>query len=60
VQHDSDIVLAAPVRTPIGKFGGALASRSAADLGTVAARSALERANLDAARVDQVIFGHAR
>jgi acetyl-CoA C-acetyltransferase len=59
-KHDDDIVLAAPVRTPIGKFGGALASLTAADLGTEAARACLERAGLDPARVDQVIFGHAR
>jgi acetyl-CoA C-acetyltransferase len=58
--HDHDLLLAAPVRTPIGKFGGALAALSAADLGTAAARAALERASLDPARVDQVIFGHAR
>ncbi|HVT60965.1 MAG TPA: thiolase family protein [Thermoanaerobaculia bacterium] len=55
-----DIVLAAPVRTPIGKFGGALAALSAADLGTAAAAAALARAGCPAARVDQVIFGHAR
>ena len=55
-----DIVLAAPVRTPIGKFGGALAALSAADLGTAAAKAALERAGCEPARVDQVIFGHAR
>ncbi|MEA2691460.1 MAG: acetyl-CoA C-acetyltransferase [Acidobacteriota bacterium] len=55
-----DIVLAAPVRTPIGKFGGVLASLSAADLGTSAAAAALSLAHLDPARVDQVIFGHAR
>jgi acetyl-CoA C-acetyltransferase len=54
------LVLAAPVRTPIGRFGGALAALSAADLGTAAARAALERAGLDPARVDQSIFGHAR
>lgn len=54
------LVLAAPVRTPIGKFGGALASLSAADLGTAAAKAALERSGLDPARVDQVIFGHGR
>ncbi len=54
------IVLAAPVRTPIGKFGGALASLSAADLGTAAAKACLERAGLAAAEVEQVIFGHAR
>lgn len=58
--HDTDIVLAAPVRTPIGKFGGVLASLTAADLGTAAAKAALERTGLDPARVDQVIFGHAR
>jgi acetyl-CoA C-acetyltransferase len=60
---DADVVLAAPVRTPIGKFGGALASLSAADLGTAAAAAALSRAGLGPGRagaVDQVIFGHAR
>jgi len=54
------IVLAAPVRTPIGKFGGALAPLTAADLGTTAATACLERAGLDGGRVDQVIFGHGR
>jgi acetyl-CoA C-acetyltransferase len=54
------LVLAAPVRTPIGKFGGALASLSAADLGTAAARASLERAGLAPVYVDQAIFGHAR
>jgi acetyl-CoA C-acetyltransferase len=54
------IVLAAPVRTPIGKFGGALAPLSAADLGTAAARACLERSGLAADRIDQVVFGHAR
>jgi acetyl-CoA C-acetyltransferase len=55
-----DIVLAAPVRTPIGKFGGVLSDLSAADLGTFAAEAALSRAHLDPAKVDQVIFGHGR
>jgi acetyl-CoA C-acetyltransferase len=59
-QHDNDIVLAAPVRTPIGKFGGVLSPLSAADLGTAAASGALERAGLDPVHVDQVIFGHGR
>ena len=54
------IVLAAPVRTPIGKFGGALTPLSGADLGTAAAVAALERAGLDPSDVDQVIFGHGR
>src|SRR6185503_8910849 len=54
------LVLAAPVRTPIGRFGGALAPLSAADLGTAAARAALTRAGLGGDAVDQVVFGHAR
>lgn len=56
----SSIVLAAPVRTPIGKFGGPLAPLSAPDLGTAAAKACLERADLEPARVDQTFFGHGR
>ena len=48
------------MRTPIGRFGGALASLSAADLGTAAAKAAIARAGLDADAVDQLVFGHAR
>src|SRR6266542_1139095 len=48
------------VRTPIGKFGGSFASLSAADLGEVAARAAIERSGLPAAAIDETIFGHAR
>ncbi|HEV8118853.1 MAG TPA: thiolase family protein, partial [Thermoanaerobaculia bacterium] len=47
-------------RTPIGKFGGSFASMSAADLGEVAARAAIERSGLPAAAIDETIFGHAR
>ena len=47
-------------RTPIGRFGGAFASMSAADLGEVAARGAIERSGLPPAAVDETIFGHAR
>lgn len=55
-----EIVLVAPVRTPIGRFGGALAPLGAADLGTAAAVACLARAGCPPARIDQVIFGHAR
>lgn len=47
-------------RTPIGKFGGSFAAMSAADLGEVAARAALERSGLPPAAVDETVFGHAR
>ena len=52
--------LCAPVRTPIGRFGGALADRTAADLGTHAARACLERAGIDPAAIDLTIFGNGR
>jgi acetyl-CoA C-acetyltransferase len=48
------------VRTPIGKFGGAFASLSAADLGEAAAKTAIERSGLPPAAIDETIFGHAR
>ena len=54
------VLLAGGVRTPIGNFGGALASSSAAALGGIAARAALERAGVPALPVDEVIVGHAR
>ncbi len=48
------------VRTPIGKFGGSFASLTAAELGEVAAKAAIERSGLPAAAIDETIFGHAR
>jgi acetyl-CoA C-acetyltransferase len=48
------------VRTPIGKFGGSLASLTAADMGVVAAKAALERAGVQPAQVEETIFGNAR
>ncbi len=54
------LILSAPVRTPIGKFGGVLSPLSAADLGSAAATAALERASCPPENVDQAIFGHAR
>ena len=54
------IVLCSPVRTPIGKFGGVLASLTAADLGTAAAKACLERAGCPPEKIDQLIFGHGR
>ncbi|MGH9812102.1 MAG: thiolase family protein [Candidatus Acidiferrales bacterium] len=48
------------VRTPMGKFGGALRELTAADLAVVAARAALERAGIEARQVDEVILGCAR
>ena len=41
-----DVYILSAVRTPIGKFGGSLASMTAADMGVVAAKSAIERAGI--------------
>jgi acetyl-CoA C-acetyltransferase len=48
------------VRTPIGKFGGTLASLTAADMGVVAAKAAIERAAVRPEQIEETIFGNAR
>ena len=55
-----DVFLVSAVRTPIGKFGGSLASQTAADMGVIAAKAALERAGVAPAQVGETIFGNAR
>lgn len=55
-----NVYLAASVRTPIGRFGGTLASWTAADLGVAAARASLERAQLRPDQMQQSIWGCAR
>ncbi|MGO4852344.1 3-oxoadipyl-CoA thiolase [Phaeovulum sp. W22_SRMD_FR3] len=48
------------IRTPIGRFGGALASVRADDLGAIPLRALMARnPNVDWAAVDEVIFGCA-
>lgn len=53
----SDVVIAGATRTPVGAFNGALASLTAAELGTVAISNALERAGIPAGDVDEVVLG---
>ena len=59
-KFDQDVYLVAAVRTPIGKFGGGLASLTAPQLGTASAVATLERSGIDPAAIDEVIFGNAR
>jgi len=47
----------AGARTPIGKLNGSLASMSAAELGSIAIRAALERAGVRPEQVNHVIMG---
>ncbi len=55
-----DVYLVGSVRTPIGRFGGALSNQSAADLGVVVARESLQRAGLFGGSLQEVIWGCAR
>ncbi len=51
--------IVAPVRTPVGAFGGALRSVPVEELGAIAARAVVERAGLDPARIDDVVFSQS-
>jgi acetyl-CoA C-acetyltransferase len=54
------VYILSAVRTPIGKFGGSLASLTAADMGVVAAKAAIERGGIQPGQVEETIFGNAR
>ena len=52
-----EIVIVSAVRTPIGKFGGALKDISARQLGAIVVKEAIKRAKLEPSDIDQGIFG---
>ena len=54
----SDVVIIAGCRTPIGKFQGSLGDLSAPQLGAIAVREAVKRANLPPEQVDECIMGN--
>jgi acetyl-CoA C-acetyltransferase len=54
----SGSVIVAGARTPVGKFLGGLSSLSAADLGGIAIKGALEKAGISGDQVEYVIMGH--
>ena len=54
---DNPSVIVAGARTPIGRLLGGLKSLSAADLGAVAIKGALEKAGVSGDQVDYVIMG---
>lgn len=53
-----DIVLCAPVRTPIGSFGGSLKETPASALGAAVIRETLRRSGLAAEAIDTVVMGN--
>ncbi len=60
MKRSDNIYLTAPVRTPIGKFGGALRSLTAVELGTCSAVETIRRSSIETGCVDEVIIGTAR
>lgn len=51
-------VIVSAVRTPVGSYGGAFKDVSAVNLGTIAVKEAIKRANIKPEMVDEVIFGN--
>ncbi|MEJ7778421.1 MAG: acetyl-CoA C-acyltransferase [Daejeonella sp.] len=53
-----EVYIISAVRTPIGSFGGSLASKSASQLGAIAIKGAVEKAGIDPAQVQEVFMGN--
>lgn len=56
-KRPDDVVIVSGARTPIAKFGGALKTVSAIDMGALVVREAVARAGIDPAVVDECIIG---
>ncbi|MBC7679276.1 MAG: thiolase family protein, partial [Pseudorhodobacter sp.] len=56
---DDDVFLVGGVRTPVGRYGGALAHVRADDLAALVVREVVARTGLDPAAVDEVVLGAA-
>ena len=54
-----EVAIVAPVRTPVGNFGGTLRDMSAQELGTLVIKEVLNRTGLDPGKVDEVILGNS-
>jgi acetyl-CoA C-acetyltransferase len=55
-----DIVILSAVRTPVGRYGGALKSLNSGQLGSIVIKEAIDRAGISASQVDEVILGEVR
>ena len=53
----TEAVIVSAVRTAVGTFGGSLKSISAVDLGSIVIKAALEKAGIQADRIDEVLMG---
>lgn len=53
-----EVAIVSAVRTPVGSYGGALKDMSVVELGVVAAKAAISRANISEFEIDEVIIGN--
>ncbi|WP_070119519.1 acetyl-CoA C-acetyltransferase [Bacillus marinisedimentorum] len=53
-----EVVIVGAARTPVGTFGGTLASVSAVDLGVAAAKEAIKRAGVSPEEINEVLVGN--
>ncbi len=58
IYNENDVVIISGVRTAVGKFQGSLAELGAVQLGAMAVREAVKRAQVDAKQVDECIMGN--
>jgi acetyl-CoA C-acetyltransferase len=55
---ETEAVILSAVRTPIGKFQGALSGLPATRLGAIAVKAAVERAGIDPNEIEEVLMGN--
>jgi acetyl-CoA C-acetyltransferase len=53
-----DVVVCSPVRTPVGRYGGALRDVGAAELAATVIRALVDRTGIEPGEVSDVILGH--
>ncbi|KDO35408.1 hypothetical protein SPRG_00258 [Saprolegnia parasitica CBS 223.65] len=58
VASNRDVCIVGIARTPMGSLNGALASKTAVELGAIAIKAAVERSGIRAEDVDEVFMGH--
>lgn len=58
MSKENEAVILSAVRTPIGKFQGALSSIPATKLGAIAVQAAVKRAGIDPAEIEEVFMGN--
>jgi acetyl-CoA C-acetyltransferase len=58
MSKENEAVILSAVRTPVGKFQGALSAVPATKLGAIAVKAAVERAGIDPAEVEEVLMGN--